>query len=96
MIGEKWVHSDSEQSTLHRQSVPSQGASVALKLGVASFYSWVSSYANEWEDPSSSFGEGVGVSRIRATAHCLVFPRCLGAVNAPPRVPCHLLTQDQV
>ena len=82
--------------TPQTESVPPQGASVALKFGVASFYRWVSSYANEWEDPSSSFGEGVGVSRIRATAHCLVFPQCLGAAMAPPRVPCHLLTQDQV
>ena len=33
------------------------------------FIGWVISYANEWEDYFNYFGEGVGISRIRATAH---------------------------
>ena len=36
------------------------------------FISWVILYANEWEDYSNYFWEGVGISRIWATAHSLV------------------------
>ena len=34
---------------------------------------WVISQANEWEDYSNYFGEGVEISRIWATDHSLVF-----------------------
>ena len=34
---------------------------------------WVISYANEWEDYSNYFGEGMEISRVWATAHPLVF-----------------------
>ena len=38
------------------------------------FIGWVISYANEWEDYSSYFGEGVEVSRIWAIAQSLTVP----------------------
>ena len=37
------------------------------------FIGWVISYANEWEDYSNYFGEGVEISRTWATAHSLDF-----------------------
>ena len=53
---------------------PFQRVSVAVKWGMVSFYiSWVISYVIEWEDYSNYFGEGAEISRIRATAHSLVF-----------------------
>ena len=38
VIGKKWIYSDTERSTLHRQSVGHHGGNVALKFGEASFY----------------------------------------------------------
>ena len=39
LIGKKWIYSDTEQGTFHRQeSGPSQRTSAALKSGVVSFY----------------------------------------------------------
>ena len=39
VIGKKWVYSDTERSTLHRQCEPLQRANVAVKCSVvASFY----------------------------------------------------------
>ena len=37
-IGKKWVYSDTERSTLHRQCEPLQRANVAVEGSVASFY----------------------------------------------------------
>ena len=37
------------------------------------FIGWVISEANEWEDYSNYFGEGVEISRNWATTHFLVF-----------------------
>ena len=47
------------------------------------FIGWVISYANEWEDYSSYFGEVVEISRSWATAHFLVFWWYLGTVMVP-------------
>ena len=41
------------------------------------------------------FGNGVGISRIWATAHSLVFYQCLGTVTAPLDVSFHLPIEDQ-
>ena len=38
VIGKKWIYSDSERSTLHRQCGPLQRASMGLKYGMVSFY----------------------------------------------------------
>ena len=51
------------------------------------FIGWVISYANEWEDYSNYFGEGVEISRILVTTHSLVM--------APLGVSFHLLIEDQ-
>ena len=73
MIGKKWIYSDSEQNILHRQSMGHRRGQVwPWNLAWLVFIGWVSSYANEWEDYSNCFWEGVEISRIWATAHSLV------------------------
>ena len=63
-----------EKHTPQTECEPSQRSSAAMKCGMVSFYiSWVISYVIEWEDYSNYFGEGAEISRIRATAHSLVF-----------------------
>ena len=42
-------------------------------MGWLVFMDWVISQANEWEDYSNYFGEGVGISRNWTTAHFLTF-----------------------
>ena len=46
---------------------------MVAKFGVVSFYRLCNSYANEWEDYSGYFGEGVEISRNWATVYSLVF-----------------------
>ena len=80
----KWIYSDSERNTRHRQSVGLRRGWVWLWNVVwLVFIGWVISYANEWEDYSNCFGEGMEISRIWATPHSLVFYQCLGSVMAP-------------
>ena len=38
VIGKEWIYSESERSTLHRQSVGHDRANAALKCDVVSFY----------------------------------------------------------
>ena len=38
VIGKKWIYSDSERSTLHRQGEPSQKVGVAFTCGLVSLY----------------------------------------------------------
>ena len=84
LIGKKWIYSDSVRSTLHRQCVGHRRGRVEPQnVAQLVFIGWVISYANEWEDYSNYFGEGVEISRIWATAHSLVFWHCLGTVMAP-------------
>ena len=94
VIGKKWVYSDSERSTLHRQNVGhSRGRVWPQKCGMVSVVDWVISYANDWEGYSSCFGEGVEISRNWATAHSLlVFWQ---PVMAPLNVSFSLLTEHQ-
>ena len=73
VTGKKWIYSDSERSTLHRQSVGHcRGQVLCQNLAWLVFIGWVTSYANEWEDYSNYFGEGAEISRICITAHSLV------------------------
>ena len=68
VIGKKWIYSDSEGSTLHRQSLSHFRGQVWLQnVAQLVFISWVISYANEWENYSNYFGEVV-ISKIWATA----------------------------
>ena len=85
-ISKKWIYSDSERSPLHRQSVGHRRAWVWGPRNVAWLVSigWVIAYANEREDYSVCFGEGVEISRNWAAARCLVFWQCLRPVEAPP------------
>ena len=84
MIGKKWIYSDSERSTPHRQSVGHLRGQVRLWNVVwLVFMDWVISCANEWEDYSSNFGEGVEISRNWATDLWLVFWQGLGTVAVP-------------
>ena len=71
----KWIYSDSERSTLHRQSVGHHTGQVQQprNLEWLVFIGWVISYVNEWEDYSNYFWEEVEISRIWATTHSLVF-----------------------
>ena len=74
MIGKKWIYSDSERNTLHRQSGGHcRGQVQPWNVVWLVFIGWIISYANEWEDYSNYFWEGVEISRIWATAHSLVF-----------------------
>ena len=74
VIGKKWIYSDTDRSTLQRQSV-------GLGRGRMQQHNWVRlvsigwliSHANEWEDYSNYFWEGVEISRIWASAHSLLF-----------------------
>ena len=72
MIGKKYIYSDSERSTLHRQTVGSHRLQPP-NLAKLVFISWVISYANEREDYSNYFWEGLEISKIWATTHSLVF-----------------------
>ena len=60
VIGKKWFYSDTERSTLHRQSVGHCRGWMWWWCNVAwlVYIGWVISYANEWEDYSNYFGEG--------------------------------------
>ena len=51
----------------------------------------VISQANAWEEYSSYFGEGMGISRKRTTTHFLTFMVNLGTVLALVGVPLNLL-----
>ena len=96
VIGKKWIYSDAERSTLHRQSVGHRRGQVwPWNLAWLVFIRWVISYANEWEDYSNYFWEGAEISRIWATTHSLVFWQCLGTVMTPLGVSFHLLIEDQ-
>ena len=74
MIGKKWIYSDSERSTLFRQSMGHSRVQCSLKNVIwLVFISWIISYANDQEDYSNYFWEGKEISRLWATAHSLVF-----------------------
>ena len=74
VIGKKWIYSDSERSTLHRQSAGHcRGQGWLLNVAWLVFIGWIISYANKWEHYSNYFGEGSEISRIWAIAHSLVF-----------------------
>ena len=65
VIGKKWTYSDIERSTLHRQNVGHRkGHMQPRNLVWLVFIGWVISYANEWEDYSNYFWEGVEISWI--------------------------------
>ena len=51
---------------------------MAFKCGVVSFMGWVISEANEWEDYSNYYGEGVEISRNWATTRFLVLEPPVG------------------
>ena len=90
VIGKKQIYSDIERSPLHRQSVGlRRGGMRQQNLVWLVFIGWVISYANEWEDYSNYFGEGVQISRIWSTAHSRSFNS--GPVVAPLGVSFHLL-----
>ena len=73
-IGENWIYSDSERSTLHRQFVGHcRGQLLLQNVAWLVFMGWVISYAIEWEDYSNYFGKGMGISRNWAIAQSLVF-----------------------
>ena len=92
----KWIYSDSERSTLHRQEFGhSRGWVQPRNVAWLIFIGWVISYANKWEGYSNYFWAGVEISRIWAASHSLVFWQCLGTVMAPLSVSFHLLTEDQ-
>ena len=56
VIGKKWIYSDSEKSTLQRQSVGQcRGWVEECGLVNVAWLGWVISYANEWEDYSNYF-----------------------------------------
>ena len=58
VIGKKWIYSDSERSTLHRQSVSHhRGRVQPWNVAWLVFLGWLISYANEWEDYSNFFLE---------------------------------------
>lgn len=56
----KWIYSDSETSTLHRQECgPSQRVSAASKeMAWLVFIGWLISYASKWEVIPTTFWEG--------------------------------------
>ena len=61
VIGKKWIYSDIERSTLHRQSVGHHRGRMRLQnLMWLVLIGWVISYANEWEDYSSYFAGRAG------------------------------------
>ena len=72
VIGKMYIYSDSERSTLRRQTVGHHRVQ-PQNLANLAFIGWVVSYANEREDYSNYCGEGVEISRIWATTHSLVF-----------------------
>ena len=58
VIGKKWIYSDTEGNTLHRESVGYHTGWVwPWNLAWLVFIGWVISYANKWEDYSSYFGD---------------------------------------
>ena len=65
VIVKKWIYSDTERSTLHRQSAGHhRGQAQPWNLAWLFFIGWVTSHANEWEDYSNYLGEGAEISRI--------------------------------
>ena len=61
VIGKKWIYSDIERSTLHRQSVGHHRGRMRLQnLMWLVLIGWVISYSNEWEDYSSYFAGRAG------------------------------------
>ena len=54
MIGKKWIYSDTDRSTLHRQECEMWWQNLVWLV----FISWVISYAHEWEDYSGYFWKG--------------------------------------
>ena len=51
VIGKKWIYSDLERSTLHRQYVGHhRGCVLPRNVEWLVFIGWAISYANEWED----------------------------------------------
>ena len=74
VTGKKWIYSDSERSTLHRQSVGCcRGWVWPQKVTWLVFIGRVISYANEWENYSNCSWEGVESSKNWATHQSLVF-----------------------
>ena len=66
-VGKKWIYSDSERSTCHRQHVGHRRGQVQPRNVVwLVFIGWVK-YANEWEGYSIYFGERVEIFRNWAT-----------------------------
>ena len=59
VIGKKWIYSDSERSTLLRQSMGHSRVQCSLKNVIwLVFINWIISYANDQEDYSNYFGKG--------------------------------------
>ena len=74
VVGEKWIYSDSERSTLHTQRVGHRrGRARPQNVVWFVFIGWALSHASEWEDYSNYLCEGEDSARIWATAHSLVF-----------------------
>ena len=72
VIGKKWIYSDTERSTLHRESVGHhRGRMQPWNLAWLVFVGCVISYANEWGDYSRYFWEGLEISKIWGTAQPL-------------------------
>ena len=59
-----------EKYTPQTACEPSQRANVVIKCGVVVF---IGPYANEWEDYSIYFGDGLDISRNWAATHAFVF-----------------------
>ena len=58
VIGKKWIYSDTERRTLHRESAGyHRGWLWPWSLAWLVFIGWVISYANKWEDYSNYFGD---------------------------------------
>ena len=58
VISKKWIYSDSERSTLHRQSMGHHRGRKPWNVAWLVFIGWLIWYANEWEDYSNFFLEG--------------------------------------
>ena len=94
LISKKWIYSDSERNTRHKQECgPSQSANALQNAARLVFIGEAISHANEWENYSNYSGEGVEVSRTWAITHSLVF--CPATVMAPLGVSFCLLIEDQ-
>ena len=63
---DRWIYSDTERSTLHRQNVGHHRGWVwPRNLVWLAFIGWVIPYAKEWEAYSNCSGEGVETSKER-------------------------------